>query len=396
MLSAMALITDIQQAIREEGLEGWLFYDHHRRDPIAYRVLGLPTTTQVTRRWYYFVPASGEPRKLAHRIEPHSLDALPGAATFYSTWSSLRGELQRLIGGVSPIAMQHSPDCAIPYVALVDAGTIDLVRSFGIDVRSSANLVERFEAVLTPEGYRSHKEAGVKVDAIRSQTFAKVAEALRAGARINEYEVQQFIMRRFNDEGLVCDHGPIVGINAHASDPHYDPSAEASADIRLGDLLLIDLWAKLDRPGAIYYDITWTGYCGAAAPDAMKSVFAIVSGARDAAIRRVQTSVAYNESICGYHVDDAARAVIEAAGYGDFFFHRTGHSIGEEVHGNGANMDNYETHDERRIIPGLLFSVEPGVYLPEFGIRSEVNVYRGDGTAEVTGEIQTALLELLA
>lgn len=388
-------VEEIQAALRAEGLDGWLFFDHHRRDPLAYRVLQFDPGPVVSRRWYYLVPAQGEPRGLVHRIEQHVLDALPGTKTAYAGWQQQTEAIAALLKSASRVAMQYSPLCAVPYVSNVDAGTIELVRGAGAEVVSSANLIQYFEARWSSEAFESHKKAGARVDAIRRAAFERVGTALRSGERITEYEVAQFIRANFSGHGLTTDHGPIVAVNANASDPHYEPTAQKKSEIHKGDLLLIDLWAKLDQPGAVYYDITWTGYCGRQPPEPMTNVFEIVKGARDAAVSLVQTGVAEGRELAGYMVDDAARGHIKKKGYAEYFFHRTGHSIGEEVHGNGANMDNYETHDERKIIPGTCFSVEPGVYLPEFGIRSEVNVYRGASEAIVTGEKQERLLALV-
>ena len=388
-------IDEIRQALRDEGLDGWLFFDHHRRDPLAYRVLDFAPAQSVTRRWYYLVPALGEPRGMAHRIEPEVLSALPGRMSLYAGWQQQRTVLAELLSGCRKVAMQYSPLCAVPYVSLVDAGTVDLVRSLGVDVQTSANLIQYFEARWNPAQYDSHKRAGEKVDAIRAAAFRLVAESLASKVPVSELDVQQFILDAFQRHGLVTDHGPIVAVNANASNPHYEPTPERHAAIRRGDLLLIDLWAKLDAPGAVYYDITWTAYCGATPPDEMLHVFAAVSAARDAAVDCVRTAAAAGRPLAGFEVDDACRDFLKTCGLAEHFFHRTGHSIGEEVHGNGANMDNYETHDERRVIAGTCFSVEPGVYLPGFGIRSEVNVFRGEAHAEVTGEIQTELLRLL-
>lgn len=394
-MSLAAHIERIQQSLRRDGIDGWLFFDHHRRDPLAYRALRFEPRQSVTRRWYYLVPAQGEPRGLVHRIEPQVLDALPGGRMLYAGWMEQREALAGLVAGCSKVAMQYSPDCAIPYVANVDAGTVELIRSLGVEVASSAALVQEFEACWTPEQYESHKQAGLLVDEIRRAAFEKAAAALRAGAPVTEWDLHEFILERFRARGLSTDHGPIVAVNGNASNPHYEPGADHNSAIRPGDLLLIDLWAKLDRPGAVYYDITWTGYCGAAPPEAMLKLFAAVSGARDAAVSLVQERAAGDLPLAGFEVDDAARGHLAALGLAQHFFHRTGHSIGEQVHGNGANMDNYETHDTRPVTPGLCFSVEPGVYLPEFGIRSEVNVYRHERSAEVTGEVQRELLRLL-
>jgi Xaa-Pro aminopeptidase len=388
-------IAEIQAALQEEGLDGWLFFDHHKRDPIAYRVLRFEPAQTVTRRWYYLVPAEGEPRGLVHRIEAGVLDPLPGEKTRYAGWQQQRERLAELLAGCRRVAMQYSPRCAVPYVANVDAGTVELVRDCGIEVATSANLVQYFEARWSAEQYASHKEAQQKVDAIRREAFERVSATLRDGARTTEYEIQQFILSRFAGEGLVTDHGPIVAVNANAANPHYEPSSGRSNEIFRGDLLLIDLWAKCARPGAVYYDITWTGYCGGIPPESMLNVFAAVAGARDAAVATVQRAAAEGRELAGFEVDDAARGFLRERGLAEHFFHRTGHSIGEEVHGNGANMDNYETHDERKVIPDTCFSIEPGVYLPEFGIRSEVNVFRSAYAAEVTGEVQTELLRLM-
>jgi len=384
----------MQEALRAQQLDGWLFFDHHGRDPLAYRILGFAAPRTPTRRWYYLVPAQGGPVKLVHRIEPVMLDALPGEKRLYAGWQEQERMLAEMLPRGGRIAMQYSPRCAVPYIALVDAGTVELVRSMGVEVVSSAALVQQFEALWTPEQYRSHRRAQAKVDAIRAAAFRLVEDRLGRGQRVSEFDVKQFILNAFETEGLFTDHGPIVAVNAHASDPHYEPQAESAAEIRRGDLLLIDLWAKLREPGAVYYDITWTAYCGTAPPQRMTEVFEAVAGARDAAVARVVQAAQSGEPLCGYQVDDAARSHLRARGLDAWFIHRTGHSIGEEVHGTGANMDNFETHDERPIVPGLCFSVEPGVYLPEFGIRSEVNVYRSEHAAEVTGEVQRELLRM--
>jgi Xaa-Pro aminopeptidase len=384
----------IQESLRAANLDGWLFFDHHRRDPLAYRILGLPPDLTPSRRWYYFVPAAGEPRKLVHRIESGSLDAVPGNKEVYSSWTDQQQKLQTLLNGAKRIAMQYSPNCAISYVSLVDAGTIELVRTSGVEIVTSADLVQEFEARWTQKQFQLHVEAGKLVDKVLREAFEFVKEKVRSKQAINEYEVQQLIRHKFSQNGLYTDHGPIVAVNANASDPHYEPSSERAAHIQPGDVLLIDLWAKLTEPDAVYYDITWTGFCGDTIPDTVQNVFEVVRDARKRGSQFVIDRVAQRASIAGFEVDDAVRGHIEEKGFGQYFFHRTGHSIGTEVHGTGANMDNLESHDERRIIPGSCFSIEPGVYLPEFGIRSEVNVYVGDGVARVTGEEQEQMIHL--
>ncbi|MGA2880253.1 MAG: M24 family metallopeptidase [Bryobacteraceae bacterium] len=387
-------IEEIQSALREEHLDGWLFFDHHQRDPLAYRILKLNPKHVATRRWYYFIPAQGDPKGLVHAIESGVLAGLPGDIRKYSSWSGQIEGLQRLLAGCRKVAMQYSPNCSIPYVSLVDGGTLELVRGTGVEIATSANLVQLFEARWTAEQLEMHLEAGRRVDRIRAEAFQKIATALVSSQTITEWDVNRFIRAGFEKSDLVTDHGPIVAVNSNMSNPHYEPEAEGSREIRKGDAVLIDMWAKLDRPDSVFYDITWTGYCGAAAPAALQNVFEVVRDARDRAIERVQSAIARREVIHGFDIDDAARNYIRERGFGEYFVHRTGHSIGEEVHGTGANMDNLETHDERRIIPRTCFSVEPGVYLPEFGIRSEVNVYVGATDARVTGEVQQNLVTI--
>ena len=384
----------IQHEIRSQKLDGWLFFDHHQRDPLAYRVLGLSPKRVATRRWYYLIPAQGEPAGIEHRIERGMLGDLPGARIAYSSWTEQVAGLRKMLTGRQRIAMQYSPLCAIPYVAMVDAGTIELVRSTGVEVVSSAELIQAFEARWTPDALETHLEAGRRVDRVRAAAFELIRERTRNETALQEVEVKQFVLDSFAKAGMVTDHGPIVGVNANASNPHYEPTEAASSPIRRGDFVLLDMWAKLDRPEAVYYDITWTGFCGDQPTEEMRRVFAVVSGARDAAIRRVQDAVTAGQPLSGYEVDDAARAFIDSRGFGSYFTHRTGHSIGQEVHGNGANMDNLETHDERRVSPWTCFSIEPGVYLPEFGVRSEINLFVGDEEARVTGDIQRDLLLL--
>lgn len=387
-------IAQIQNALRSAELDGWLFFDHHRRDPLAYRILGLPIDLQPTRRWYYYLPAEGEPRKLVHRIESGSLDSVPGAKTAYSSWADQQKKLLSLLSGAKRIAMQYSPNCAIPYVSMVDAGTIELVRATGVEIVTSANLVQEFESRWSEEQFQLHLEAGKLVDQVLREAFDFAGEKLRAKHALTEYEVQQFIRRKFAQNGLDSDHGPIVAVNANCSDPHYEPSLERTAHIQMGDVLLIDLWAKLTQPNAVYYDITWTGFCGEIIPETVQNVFQVVRDARKRGSQFVIDRVSKHEAIAGFEVDDVVRSHIEQQGFGEYFFHRTGHSIGTEVHGTGANMDNLESHDDRSIISHSCFSIEPGIYLPEFGIRSEVNVYVGDGFARVTGEQQEQMVHL--
>ena len=385
----------IQKSLREAKLDGWLFYDHHHRDPIAYRVLKI-APTMCTRRWYYLIPAAGQPAKLVHRIEKGNLDGLLGTEHEYSSWKEQREQLRMILMGKKRVAMQYSPLNDIPYVGLVDAGTIELVKSFGVEVVSSGDLVQLFEARWSSEALASHLEAGKAVHATVRAAFAMIRDAVRARQTIGEYDVQQEILRQFEAAGVFADEAPIVAVNQNSANPHYVPTPSTSQPIRVGDFILLDLWAKRRVPGAVYFDITWTGFVGETVPDRYSEVFSVVREARDAACNLVGQAMAAGRPLHGYEVDDAARGVITRHGYGDFFVHRTGHSIGEEVHGNGANMDNFETRDDRRIIPGTCFSVEPGIYLAEFGVRSEVNVCVEERDARVTGEIQQAVVPILA
>jgi Xaa-Pro aminopeptidase len=381
----------IQSALREQQFDAWLFYDHHHRDPIAYRVLGLPETLMVTRRWFYLIPAQGEPSKLVHRIEAGHLDSLPGSKAEYSAWQELWENLKAMLSPYRVIAMQYSPNNLVPYIGLVDAGTIELIRSFGKEISSSGDLVARFEATWSDAQIQSHYAARDKIDAITAAAFQEIARRVRNGGT-HEFEMQQWIMEAFAREKLVTEDPPIVGANAHSGDPHYEPRADRSAPIREGDFVLLDIWARQDQPDSVYYDITWTGFVGKSVPERHRKIFEIVRGARDVGVKTVQDAVAQGRRICGWEVDQATRQHIAAAGYGAQFVHRTGHSIGTSVHANGANMDNLETKDEREIIPNSCFSIEPGIYLPEFGVRSEVNVLVRPGRAEVTGKIQQEIV----
>jgi len=383
----------IQKALREHNLDAWLFYDHHHRDPIAYRVLGLPATTMVTRRWYYLIPAQGQPAKLMHRIEPHHLTSLPGTEEHYSAWQELFDKLRAMLASYENVAMQFSPNNLVFYVSLVDAGTVDLVRSFGKNVVSSGDLVARFEATWTEDQIRSHFEARDAIDKIIAAAFQEIGSRTRNGCT-HEFEIQQWILEAFRREGIVTDDPVNVSVNGNSGDPHYEPTAERSAKITAGDFVLLDIWGKKNRPDAVYYDITWTGFVGKSPSDRQREVFKIVRGARDAAVKAVQSAIAAGKKMAGWEVDKAARDYIIAKGYGQYFIHRTGHSLGTEVHANGANMDNLEDHDERQILPNTCFSIEPGIYFPEFGVRSEVNVLVRERSAEVTGEIQQEIVTI--
>jgi Xaa-Pro aminopeptidase len=391
----------IQAALRESSLDGWLFYDHHHRDPIAARILSLDPKAHITRRWYYFIPASGDPGKLVHRIEQGRLDALPGAKTQYSSWQELRAGLENLLQNQQKIAMQYSPNNDIMYVSMVDAGTVEFLRGLGKEIVTSADLVSQFEAVLTADQIASHHAAQRTIDLILVGAWAEIARCLRppsggAGRTgdLSEYDLVVWLQEAMRREGLVWENGPDVSVNANTSDSHYEPTAERAAPIREGDFLLIDIWGRLDSPSSIYYDVTWTGVVGREPSKKEQLVFDTVRRARDAAIETVEQAFAQNRPIQGFEADDAARSVIREAGFAEFFTHRTGHNIAHEIHGSGAHLDNLETHDIRRILPHTCFSVEPGVYLPQFGVRSEINMIAAPGKAWVTGRIQQELVRI--
>lgn len=392
-------VNDIQSALRKEKLDGWLFYDFRHSDPLAYRILKLDEEMGVSRRWFYYLPASGEPTRIVMSIEQFKLDALPGRKLVYRGWEELHGRLREALGKAKRIAMQYSPMNDIPYMSRVDAGTIELLRSLGVEIASSAELVQQFEAVWSPEQLQMHIEASDKMHRIFFDAFGEIARRIRANEPTTEYDVEQFILKRWREEGMGGgEHNDaIVSVNANTANPHYVPTKDKAAPIRRGDFVLLDLASKLRKADAVFTDQTWTGYVGEEVPDEYKKIFDIVREARDTAVEFVRKSVRGGNSIRGAEVDDVSRGVITRAGYGDQFTHRTGHSIGEEVHGNGVNIDNFETRDSRRIISGVCFSIEPGIYLEgKFGVRSEVDVYVGEKDIQVTGQpIQTEVVAIL-
>ena len=389
-------IKAIQAELRANKLDGWLFFDHHHRDPIAAHILGLDESGMATRRWFYFIPSKGEPRKLVHKIEQGALDALEGKKFLYAGWEELHKTLPKVLSGAKKIAMQYSRENNIPYIGLVDAGTIELVRKLKKQVVSSADLVQKFEATWSDAQVDAHFRAGKIIDRIVRDAFQRAATHVRAAKPLMEDELQRWMLDEFAASEIVTAEPPIVAVQPNNGNPHYAPKAGKSLPIRAGDLLLLDVWGKMNEPGSVYYDITWVGYLGERVPEVYEKIFKIVRLARDRAVGFVQDSVARGKMIHGYEVDHAARETIRKAGYGKYFVHRTGHSIGQEVHGNGANMDGLETCDDRKIVPHTCFSIEPGIYLPEFGIRSEVNVYVSGTEARVTGAVQHEILALLA
>jgi Xaa-Pro dipeptidase len=384
-------LTEIQSALRARNFDAWLFYDHHYRDPIAYRVLGLPEGMHITRRWYYLIPAQGDPVRLVHRIESFRLDSLPGEKFLYSAWQEQHGHLKTMLAPYKNIAMQYSPNNSIPLISLVDGGTIELLRSFGKNILSSGDLVAQFEASWSEEQIASHFAAGASIDGIMRSAFKEIGSRVRNGGT-TEHEIQKFIMEAFTRENLVTDSPANVSVNANSGNPHYGPSKEKPVPIKKGDFVLLDIWGKKNTPNSVYYDITWTGVVDATPNSKQQEIFKAVCAGRDAGFTKVKSALESGKKIAGWEVDQATRDSIDKAGYGKYFVHRTGHSIGTEVHANGANMDNLETKDEREIIQNSCFSIEPGIYLPEFGVRSEYDVLIRNGKAEITGKIQNELV----
>ncbi len=396
--SASALdIGAVQAALRAQGLDGWLLYDFRGSNAIAVDIAGVGRQGGhlTTRRWYYLIPASGEPRALVHAIESHSLEHLPGTTERYSGRAALESGLQRLLQGMRRIAMEYSPKCAIPYVSRVDAGTIELVRQFNVEVASSGDLIQQFSAVWDDAQTKTHVAASEKLYRVKDRAFDEAARRLKDGATVTEFEIQQLMAGWFAEEGLVSDSAPVVAAEKNAGDPHYLPTASATRTIGKDEVLLLDLWGKLDQPGAVFADITWVGYTGREVPARIVKAFHAVKDARDAAVDLVQQRTRAGQEIRGFEVDRASMAVLRGTGYGDAILHRTGHSLGEAVHGNGVNMDDFETHDDRRLLPGTGFTIEPGVYFADFGIRSEINMIVRDRDATVTGPRQSEILALL-
>jgi Xaa-Pro dipeptidase len=389
----------IQQAIQAEQLDGWLLYDFRRSNPIAHRILELPREQMFTRRWFYWIPAQGRPVALVSAVEPHVLRALPGEQQTFRSWQELEARLKALLPAGAHIAMEYSPRNAIPYLACVDAGTIELVRACGVEICTSANLAQRFVACLSQQQIESHREAGRRIMAARGELFEELGEALRRERPLDEYSVQQRFLALMRATGVVVDEPPLIAVNAHASNPHYMPTAWEHSPIRRGDLLLIDFWAHLPGPDAIYADYTWMAFAGTRdeIPSRQREIFALVCQARDAGLDFIRARLAAGEPVRACDVDDVVRGLIAQAGYGDYFVHRSGHSITTVEHGEGANLDNLETHDERFLLADTCCSLEPGIYLPEFGVRSEVNLLIHERELEITGlPMQEEIVALLS
>src|SRR5437660_4408236 len=395
------LVDEIQTALRDAKLDGWLFYDFRHSDPLAYRILKLDEKMFASRRWFYYVPATGEPVEIVQSIEQFKLDSLPGKKLVFRGWQELHARLREVLTAPTKeskrrIAMQYSPMNDIPYISRVDAGTIELVRSFGVEPVTSAELVQKFEAVFSPAQHQMHVEASDKMHRIIQEAFAEIGRRIRANEPTSEWDIAQFMLRRYSEEGM--EQEPmIVAVNANAANPHYMPTKEKNSPIKRGDFVLIDAATKLNKPDAVATDQTWTGYVGETVPDEYTRIFNIVRDARDSAVDFVRKNIRAGKPIRGAEVDDVSRGVITRAGFGEKFTHRTGHSIGEETHGNGVNIDDFETRDSRRITPGVCFSIEPGIYFEgRFGVRSEINVYVSDKDIEVTGQpIQMEIISIL-
>jgi Xaa-Pro aminopeptidase len=387
-------LAEIQRAVSDDALDAWLFCDFRANDPIGRAVLGLGEAL-ATRRWFYVIRAIGEPRALVSAVEPGALAGLPGQTRVYRTWQELHDGLRLLLTGVRRVAMQYSPNNDVPYVARVDAGTVELVRRCGVEVVSSGDLVQRFEAVWSAEQYASHTRAARVVREVVDAAFGEIRRGVRAKKPCGEGDIQRFILEQFTSRGLVTHHPPIVAVGAHSADPHFQPPGSGGARIGAGELALIDLWAK--EPAGVYADITWTGYVGTTVPERYARVFEIVRQARDAGVDAARSAVRALRPVRGCDVDAVVRSVIAEAGFADQFMHRTGHSIGTEVHGNGANIDGFETPDTRRLLRGTCFSIEPGIYLPgAFGVRSELNVFVDESDVIVTGKpVQAAVVAIL-
>jgi Xaa-Pro dipeptidase len=392
-------IRKIQKAIHAERIDGWLLYDFRGSNPFASAVMEIPPHMHCTRRMFYYIPAKGAPQKLVHSIESRNMDHLPGTNRTYVSWRSLEEQLRQMLAKADKIAMEYTPRNAIPYVSIVDAGMIELVKRQRVRIVSSANLVQRFDAVWTAKQFNDNKKvARVCLDTMH-KAFRFIGTQIKARKKITEYDVQQFILRELNKNKFVTDHPPNCSVNAHAADPHYEPTEKINTPVRKGDFVLIDLWAKANGNDGVYSDITWTGFVGGTIPGKYTDIFNIVRDARDAAFTFVQNAMRKKQTIRGCDIDDVARGVIEKSGYGKYFIHRTGHSIGKELHDNGAHLDNLETRDLREIIPETSFTIEPGIYLPgKFGIRSEINVFvkKNREVIITAGPAQTEVLPILA
>lgn len=387
-------LNEIQAALRECKMDGWLLFDYRQSNPAARTMLAVPLEKITTRRFFYWIPKEGQPIKIVPQIEPYTLDHLPGLKWLYRGWKDLEQLLFSLLVANSTIAMEYSPYNALPNIAKVDAGFIDLLRKWGVQVVSSANILQRYTSVWTKEQINSHRFAANVLEQIVDRTWAFIEHSLQNRLPINEYQVQQFMVREMEEANCETSHWPDCAVNAHSADPHYEPSPDSSSPIRVSDFILIDIWCKQKIPHAVYADITRVGVAATVPTAKQQEIFTLVKMARDAATLFVKENYENQRPVQGWEVDDVARKCIAQSGYGEYFIHRTGHNLGEEVHGAGANIDNFETHDYRELLPGTAFTIEPGIYLPgEFGVRLEYDLYLNPaGTVEITGGIQKELV----
>lgn len=395
-MKQLGLIKEVQQALIREGLDCWLFFDVWQHDPLAYRILRLDISLLTTRRWFYLIPAVGNPLKLVHRMEENRLASLPGMTLTYSRWDELHKQLAEMLMGCHKIAMQYSPNNDLFNISYVDAGTVELVRSMGVLIVSSANLIQQVLSRVNQEAAQFHREAGQKIQSIKDTAFELIFKAIGSGHPKSELDVQQFILDKFAEQNLTCEGlKPVVAVNSHAANPHFEVMPSTNTTIKKGDRILIDLWAKVNNPEAIYYDITWCGFAGKFPPAEYSKLFNIVVEARKQAKEFVSKKMVSGEKILGWQVDDACRSYIASKGYANYFIHRTGHSIDTAVHGSGVNIDNYETKDHREIIPGTCFSIEPGIYVGDLGVRSEIDVLIDEaGQVHVEGPEQERLVTM--
>ena len=387
-MSRKDLFAQAQEYMAQSDVDGWLLYDYRGMNPFFAQVLG--PVSMITRPALLYVPRMGEPLLITHHVDSGRFTEDGLRVVGYTGRETLLSCLAETLEGARSVAMEYSPMAAVPRVSRVDAGAVEMVRSVGVEVVSSADLVQYATQRWSDAQLASHRRAALKLSLIVSEAFEFMGQ--RLGDGLTEVDVARFILRRFEEEGLETPDGPVVAVDAHGSDPHYLPTEEAAFPVEAGSWVLIDLWAREKSPDAIYADITWVGYAGSEVPDLHRDVFDVVTGARDAALGFLSNSFAAGESVQGWEVDRVARDYIASNGYGDYFTHRLGHSLGLEVHGDSVNLDGWETHDTRQLIPRIGVTIEPGVYLPEFGMRSEIDVYISEDGPEVTSSIQRDVL----
>jgi Xaa-Pro aminopeptidase len=390
--------SEIQQILKKYNIDAWFLYDFRHSNPIAWKTLGLHAEAHCTRRWAVIIPAEGEPVKIVNGIEAHTLAQVEAREIRYSSRLDWQDSITNSLKSFTTIALEYSPMGDLPTISKVDAGTVEFLKTLGKELASSADVAQHFDAVWTREQFEENQTTSRLLKDAMMDAFTFIREMYKMERSFTEYDVQLHIMEVFKKHSLVTDHAPIVAVAKNAANPHYGPTHEQSSAIVTGDTVVIDMWAKADTPAAVYSDITWVGYVGEEVPARVAEIFKIIADARDAAVSLLKSRFKSGTPVYGYEVDDAARNVIEKAGYGKYFIHRTGHSITEETHGPGANMDNFETRDTRRILPLTSFSIEPGIYIPdEIGMRTEIDiVISEDGNVLIPSEpIQKQVIALL-